>query len=153
MGRIMKELSKINEFFAQNRKVPAVNQYAVDGPNVLKNMLAAEINKVNKLDVAINSLIDYLLNPKYLKYLPEKEKESRLKTAVAIQSNSRDFITRVAELSSKNALMQEVLRMSTKKSEVILSESGETYRSHITDEERKQVTEILRNIINDRTRG
>lgn len=149
----MNELSKVNEFFAQNRKVPAVNEYAVDGANVLKSMLASEINKVNKLDVAINSLIDYLLNPKSLKYLPEKEKESRLKTAVEIQTNSRNFIAKVAELSSKNALMQEVLRMSTKKSEVVMSESGEIYTSRITDDERKQVTEVLRNIINDRVRG
>lgn len=148
-------LTKVNEFL---NEVPKPNEVAetqvvLSGPDAIKNILMNETNKLCRLENVTNILLDYITDPKAIKQLSYKEKQHLLNTITDIQNNSRDFIFKVAEMSSKNSFLQEVLKMAQEPNEIITSSNGETYVSSISDEARRNITEILRNVINERVRS
>ena len=88
-----------------------------------------------------------------MKKLSRKEQQSLLRDIVTIQTNSRDFIFKVAELSSKNEFLKKILDLTQGPREVVVSENGEVFESSIDDKDRKRLAEILRDAMNDITRG
>ena len=74
---------------------------------------------MNRLETITNELLNYLADSKAIKKLSYKEKQYLLTTITNIQDNSRDFILKVAEMSSKNAFLQEVLRVTQEPREII----------------------------------
>ena len=108
--------------------------------------------KASKLEMVSDELIRYLTDSKAIKQLSYKEKQNLLKDVTAIKADSRDFMVRFAELSTKNALVAKVIEMAEGDKPLIQSESGEVYTSSIDDGTRKELSELLRTIINDRLR-
>lgn len=147
------KLTKVNEFLSKKEIVPSEETPIIlNGPDTIKNILVNETLKLGRLEAVTNELLDYITDSKTMKNLSYKEKQNLLTTITNIQANSRDFIFRVAELSTKNTFLQEVLKMAQGPREIIQSESGEVYVSNIDDETRKNLTELLRDIVNERVR-
>lgn len=149
------KLTKVNNFLnnIQEQETVVESNIVLSGPDAIKNILINETVKLNRLENVTNELLNYLTDPKAIKQLSYKEKQNLLGTITDIQTNSRDFIFRVAELSAKNTFLQEVLRMAQEPREIITSCNGETYISSIDDETRKNLTEILRDVVNERVRN
>ena len=97
--------------------------------------------------------IKTLTDSKEIKKLSYKEKQGLLRDITAIKADSRDFMVRFAELSTKNELVREVIELAKEPKEVVTSENGQTYISKIDEETRKELSEMLRNVINDRIRN
>jgi hypothetical protein len=149
----MKKLSNVNNFMKKIEE--ADNQIETDivlsGPDAIKNILVSETIKLSKLQSVSNELLSYLTDSKVIKQLSYKEKQNLFNTISNTENNSRDFIFRVAELANKNAFLQEVLKLAEKpKDQIITSENGETYITTIDDETRRNLSEIIRDVINDR---
>lgn len=151
------KLNKVNNFLQNIQDDTEVKQteseIVLSGPDAIKNILLNETVKLNRLEVITNELLNYLSDPKSIKKLSYKEKQYLLTTITNIQANSRDFIFKVAEMSAKNTFLQEVLRVAQEPREIITSCNGETYISSIDDETRKNLTEILRDVVNERIRN
>lgn len=150
------DLTNVNNFLS-NLKDTNVEQpettVVINSGDVVSNILRNETVKLSRLDHVTNELLNYVTDSKVIKNLDYKEKQNLLRTIIDIQNNSRDFIFRVAELSSKNTFLQEVLKLSQGPKEIIQSENGETYISSIDDETRKNLTELLRDVVNERVRN
>ena len=149
------KLDKVNSFLQniEDTEVVSENQVVLSGPDTIKNILLNETIKLNRLELVTNELLNYLTDPKAIKKLSYKEKQYLLQTITNIQNNSRDFIFKVAEMSAKNSFLQEVLRVAQEPKELITSCNGETYISGIDEETRKNLTEILTEIVNERIRN
>ena len=122
----------------------------LSGPDTIKNILISETVKLGKLEAVSNELLAYLTDSKVMKQLSYKEKQHLLNDITNIQNNSRDFIFRVAEMSVKNTFLQEVLKLAEGPKEIVTSTNGEKYITQIDDDTRKQLSEMLRDIVNDR---
>jgi len=150
----MSKLDKVNNFLSnlnQNNDVSAESNIILSGPDTIKNILINETLKLGKLETVSNELLSYLTNSRTMKNLSYKEKKSLLETITTIQNNSRDFIFKVAEMSNKNAFLKDVLKLAEGPKETILTASnGETYISSVDDETRRELSELLREVINDR---
>lgn len=149
------KLTKVNNFLdsVEQDNIAPETQVVLSGPDAIKNILVNETIKLNRLETITNELLNYLADSRAIKKLSYKEKQYLLTTITNIQANSRDFIFKVAEMSSKNAFLQEVLRVTQEPREIITSSNGETYISSIDDETRKNLTEILRDVVNERIRN
>lgn len=146
------KLSRVNNFLKKIEKEDNIteNNIILSGPDVIKNILVNETLKLGKLESVSNELLAYLTDSKVMRQLSYKEKQNLLGMITDIQNNSRDFIFKVAELSNKNTFLKEVLKLAEEPKDIIVSENGETYISQIDDETRKNLSEILINIVNDR---
>jgi hypothetical protein len=152
----MYNLNKVNNFLNNSNPEPLEtpeSNVVLNSGDVVKNILINETVKLGRLDYVTNELLNYITDSKTIKQLSYKEKQNLLKTITEIQTNSRDFIFKVAELSSKNSFLQEVLKMTQGEKEIIQSSNGETYISSIDDETRKNLSEILRDVVNERVRN
>lgn len=148
------QLNKVNEFLKnQITEVPKETSIVLNGPDAIKNILINETIKLGKLEEVSNELLAYLTDSKEIKRLSYKDKQNLLRTITEIQTNSRDFIFKVAELSSKNAFLQSVLKATQEPRQILTSSNGEQYISTIDEDTRKNLTEILRDIVNERTRN
>ena len=150
------KLTKVNEFLKKKEEqVPEVKETGIilNGPDTIKNILINETIKLNKLEQVSAELLSYLTDSKAMKKLSRKEQQSLLRDIVTIQTNSRDFIFKVAELSSKNEFLKKILDLTQGPREVVVSENGEVFESSIDDKDRKRLAEILRDAMNDITRG
>ena len=147
-----KKLTRVNDFLQRIKKEDNIteNDVILSGPDVIKNILVNETIKLSKLESVSNELLAYLTDSKVMRQLSYKEKQNLLGMITDIQNNSRDFIFKVAELSNKNTFLKEVLKLAEEPKDIIVSENGETYISQIDDETRKNLSEILINIVNDR---
>lgn len=151
----MKELDRVNKFL-QNEKnniVPLQNEIIVSGPDTLRSIMYNETNKLNKLEMASNILLDYICDAKQIKALTYKEKQQTLRLIADMANNSRDFMIKMAELSSKNEFLKELLNQATKTKETVISENGEVFETLIDEDARKLLSEMVRNVVNERVRG
>lgn len=151
------KLTKVNEFLNSeiipNEKDVETSTIITSGPDTIKNILVSETLKLQKLESASSELLAYLTDSKIMKRLSYKDKQSLLTTITSIQTNSRDFILRVAELSNKNKFLQEVLRMAQEPKTIIQSSEGETYISSIDEDTRRDLSELLRDLVHERVRN
>lgn len=152
----MYNLNKVNEYLNKKNEVPEKMETGIilSGPDTIKNILINEVVKLDKLEQVSAELINYLTDSREMRKLSRKEQQSLLRDIVAIQTNSRDFIFKVAELSSKNEFLKKVLDLAAGPKEVVISEDGqEVFESSITEADRKKLAELLRDMLNDQTRG
>lgn len=151
------KLTKVNEFLNSeiipNERDVETSTIITSGPDTIKNILVSETLKLQKLESASSELLAYLTDSKIMKRLSYKDKQSLLTTITSIQTNSRDFILRVAELSNKNKFLQEVLRMAQEPKTIIQSSEGETYISSIDEDTRRDLSELLRDLVHERVRN
>lgn len=150
----MYDLSRVNNLLNKKEEVaPQETGIILSGPDTIKNILVNETIKLNKLEQVEAELINYLTDSREMRKLSRKEQQSLLRDIVSIQTNSRDFIFKVAEMSHKNEFLKQVLELAQGPKEVVVSESGEVFESSITEDDRKHLTELVRDILNDQTRG
>ena len=150
------KLTKVTEFLNKKEEVenkPQENTLILNGPDTLKNILLNETLKLNKLEHVENQLIEYLTDSKEMKKLSRKEQQSLLRDIVAIQTNSRDFIVKMAEMATKNSVIKQIIEISSGPKEVVISENGEVFESSISEQDRRRLDDVLRNMLDDRTRG
>jgi hypothetical protein len=145
--------TRIDQFLQDSVDNPPMETSAVlNGPDTVKNILINETNKLNRLESVTNELLNYITDSNAIKRLTYKEKKSLLETITTIQNNTRDFIFRVAEVSAKNTFLQELLKTTQGPRQLVQSSNGEVYESNIDDHTRKQLTELLRDMVNDEVR-
>ena len=151
----MKDFLNVNNFLNSLEESDQVKEVEVvmNDPDVVKNILLNEIVKVNRLESVTSELLNYITDSKAIKNLTYKEKQSLLRNIIEIQTNSRDFIFRAAELANKNEFLKKIMEVSYKPNQVIQSCNGESYISSIDDETRRDLTELLRDVINERCRN
>ena len=151
----MYNLNKVNEYLNKKNEVPEKMETGIilSGPDTIKNILINEVVKFDKLEQVSAELINYLTDSREMRKLSRKEQQSLLRDIVAIQTNSRDFIFKVAELSSKNEFLKKVLDLAAGPKEVVISENGEVFESSVSEEDKKKLAELLRDMLNDQTRG
>lgn len=150
----MANLDRVNKFLSEQNKQPEKDaEIIVSGPDCIKNIFVSEAMKAAKLEIVSDELINYLTDSKAMRNLSYKEKQGLLRDVTAIKADSRDFMVRFAELSTKNELVKKVIEMAEGPKELVKSENGEVYVSKIDEETRKDLSELLRNVINDRIRN
>ena len=149
------KLDKVNQFLSKKDEniKPVENNIILNGPDTLKNILFNETLKLNKLENVSNQLLDYLTDSKEMKRLSRKEQQSLLRDIVAIQTNSRDFIVKMAEMATKNEVVRQVIQLSKGPKEIVISENGEVFDSSITETDRRRLEDLLRTMLDDKTRG
>lgn len=146
-------LEKINKLLDKVRETkPAENSIVLQGPDTIKNIVEYETQKLAFLEQVNSSLLAQITNPAVMRKLSYKEKQHLLKFLCEMQKDSRDFILNVASLCTKNQFLGQILKMSTMDTVTVVSDSGETFQSLITEDRRKELTEMLRDAINDRAR-
>ena len=149
----MYNLSRVNKLLNDNKQeVKNESGIIVSGPDTIKNILMNETLKLAKLEQVSNELLNYVTDSKVIKHLSYKEKQNLLKTVIEIQTNSRDFIFKVAELSSKNEFLKKVLELSQEPKEKVITSNGEVFESSIDENKRQQLTELLREVANNMVR-
>lgn len=146
-------LSKVNKFLTENNKKSEKEaEIIVSGEDCIKNIFISEAMKATKLEMVSDELLGYLTDSKTIKALSYKEKQSLLRDVTAIKADSRDFMIRFTELATKHKFIKDIIEMAQKPKELVQSENGEIYTSTIDDNTRNELSEILRNVLNDRIR-
>ena len=150
----MRKLTRVNEFLNKKQEISENKETEIilNGPDTIKNIFLNELIKLNKLEEVSGTLINYLTEDKTMKNLSHKEKQSLLRDITVIQTNSRDFIFKVAELSTKNEFIKKLLDITQTKTEKVISENGEIIQSSISEDDRKTLTRLLVDLVNDRTK-
>lgn len=146
-------LTKINKLLDNNLpEVKPENNIIVNGKETIKNILVNETIKLSKLEQVSNELLADITDIKVRRTMTQKEKQNLLRLVQEVEKDSRDFIFRVAEMSTKNAVLNEILKLAQNGTERVVSENGEVFDSSITEEQRKDLTILLRDILNEQTR-
>ena len=145
-------LERVNKFL-QERKSEVPQEVVLQGPDTIKNIIAFETQKLAFLENINSHLLAQVADIKTINKLSYKEKQQLLRFLTDIQNDSRDFILNVAALCSKNQFLEQVLKLSTMDTITVESDNGETFESVISEERRKELTEMLRDAINDRARA
>ena len=148
-------LKRVNEFLKASKhdEISRATDVVMNGSDTVKNILINETIKVNRLENLSNCLLGYISDERTIKRLTYREQQELLKTISAIQNSSRDFIFKVAELSAKNEFIKRVLEVTNQPHDIADSSCGEQYISTIDEETRKNLTEVLRDMVNDRIRN
>lgn len=153
-----RNLVNINRFLAmQNNEVsqPSLDMeksVVLSGPDTVKNIMISETLKLGKLEVVQNMLIDRITDAKVIDSLPYKEQQSLLRLVTDIQINSRDFIIKLSEIANKNEMVKKAIELAAGPKEVIISENGTVFETQIDETQRKHLSELLRDMLNDTTR-
>lgn len=151
----LKNLDRVNKFLEDSKKevVPVENQVLMGGLDMMKNIVGMEFNNMAKLESMRTILINIICDPRRIRGKTDKEIESLFKLVENSIKDKRDFFLKMSELSSKSKFMEEFLKQSSQTKETVISENGEIYETLIDEDSRKNLSEILRGIINDRVRS
>lgn len=121
-----------------------------NGQDVLQSMILGEHQKLNYLRNINWQLIKSLTNPKRFASLSEKEQIQFLNIFSQLEKDSKHFELAVLELCAKNAWAEKLFR--TQEPEEVI-EAKPVYVPEITEERRKELTEMLRDKINETVRN
>ena len=147
-------LERINKFLTElkSNRNQEITDTTLHGPDTIKNILETEVQKMTFLEKVNSELLVQITDPKIIKRLSYKDKKELLEFLSNMQNNSRNFIVDMADLCTKNQFLNQVLKMSTYDTITVTSDNGETFESVITEDRRRELTEMLRDAINDRAR-
>lgn len=145
------KLNRVNEFLKRNEIVVSNDSGIIlNSPDTIKNIVVSEILDIAKLDKISDELISYL--SKDLKRQSRKDQQSFLRDVEMIKSNKRDFVFRVAQETNKNEFLNKIFNLASQAKQTVISENGEVFESSITEENRAQLSELIRDILNEKTR-
>ena len=145
------KLNRVNEFLKRNEIVVSNDSGIIlNSPDTIKNIVVSEILDIAKLDKISDELISYL--SKDLKRQSRKDQQSFLRDVEMIKSNKRDFVFRVAQETNKNEFLYKIFNLASQPKQTVISENGEVFESSITEENRAQLSELIRDILNEKTR-
>lgn len=145
------KLNRVNEFLKRNEIVVSNDSGIIlNSPDTIKNIVVSEILDIAKLDKISDELISYL--SKDLKRQSRKDQQSFLRDVETIKSNKRDFVFRVAQETNKNEFLNKIFNLASQPKQTVISENGEVFESSITEENRAQLSELIRDILNEKTR-
>lgn len=146
------KLTRVNEFLKKNEvTIPQESGIVLNSADAIKNIVMSEIMDIARLDKISDELITYL--SKDLKRQTRKEQQSFLRDVEWIKSNKRDFVFRVAQETNKNQFLNKIFTLASQPKEKVISENGEVFESSITEENRLQLSELIRDILDEKTRG
>lgn len=146
------KLTRVNEFLKKNEvAIPQESGIVLNSADAIKNIVMSEIMDIARLDKISDELITYL--SKDLKRQTRKEQQSFLRDVEWIKSNKRDFVFRVAQETNKNQFLNKIFTLASQPKEKVISENGEIFESSITEENRLQLSELIRDILDEKTRG
>lgn len=146
------KLTRVNEFLKKNEvAIPQESGIVLNSADAIKNIVMSEIMDIARLDKISDELITYL--SKDLKRQTRKEQQSFLRDVEWIKSNKRDFVFRVAQETNKNQFLNKIFTLASQPKEKVISENGEVFESSITEENRLQLSELIRDILDEKTRG
>ena len=146
------KLTRVNEFLKKNEvTIPQESGIVLNSADAIKNIVMSEIMDIARLDKISDELITYL--SKDLKRQTRKEQQSFLRDVEWIKSNKRDFVFRVAQETNKNQFLNKIFTLASQPKEKVISENGEIFESSITEENRLQLSELIRDILDEKTRG
>lgn len=146
------KLTRVNEFLKRNEvAIPQESGIVLNSADAIKNIVMSEIMDIARLDKISDELITYL--SKDLKRQTRKEQQSFLRDVEWIKSNKRDFVFRVAQETNKNQFLNKIFTLASQPKEKVISENGEVFESSITEENRLQLSELIRDILDEKTRG
>ena len=141
------KFNKVNDFLANIQ--PVEENIVLNGADVMQNIVMSEISDISRLSRISSFLIDDL--SKDMKKLSRKEKQLFWRDVEAVNARKEDFVFKMAQEANKNGMIQKILNMS-EKTEKVISENGEIIESSITEEKRNQLSALLVDLLNDRTR-
>ena len=142
------KFNKVNDFLAKIQ--PVEENIVLNGADVMQNIVMSEIYDISRLSKISSFLIDDL--SKDMKKLSRKEKQLFWRDVEAVNARKEDFVFKMAQEANKNSMIQKILNMSDK-TEKVISENGEVIESSITEENRNQLSALLVDLLNDKTRG
>lgn len=146
------KLTRVNEFLKKNEvAISQESGIVLNSADAIKNIVMSEIMDIARLDKISDELITYL--SKDLKRQTRKEQQSFLRDVEWIKSNKRDFVFRVAQETNKNQFLNKIFTLASQPKEKVISENGEVFESSITEENRLQLSELIRDILDEKTRG
>lgn len=145
------KLTRVNKFLQKNEiAIPQDTEVTINTPDTIQNIVVSEIKDIARLEKISDELLTYL--SKDLKRQTRKEQQSFLRDVEMIKGNKRDFVFRVAQEINKNKALSQLFQIAQKPHETVISQNGEVFESSITNETRLQLSELIRDILDDRTR-
>ena len=119
--------------------------------DVLKSMFLGEHQKMSYLRNINWQLLKSLTDPKRLASLTEKERFQFLSFFNQMEKESRNFELAVMELCAKNSWAEKLFKLQEQEEKP--TEVKTTYVPEISEERRKELTEMLRDKINETVRS
>lgn len=146
------KLPRVSKFLQDNDVscAPSETKVILNSPDTIKNIVVSEIIDIAKLDKISDELITYL--SKDLKKQSRKDQQSFLRDVEWIKSNKRDFIFKVAQETTKNQFLNKIFELASEPKQTVISENGEIFESSITNETRIHLSELITDILNEKTR-
>lgn len=144
------KFNRVNAFLKKNEIVPAQDNYVINAPDSIKNIVVSEIIDIGRLDKISDELITYL--SKDLKRQSRKDQQSLLRDVEMVKANKRDFVFNVAKEMNKNEFLEKIFQAATQPTETVIAEDGTVFESTITEEQRAELQKLLVDMVNDKTR-
>lgn len=146
------KLNRVNNFL-ENQVAPAQEEnFIINGPEVVKNIVVSNIIDISKLHNIESQLIDCL--SKDIHRLSRKEQQYLLRDIDAVSARKENFTLDVAKSVQKDEWMQKIFQMAAKEEqETVISENGEVFKSSVTEDDKKMLKAILVDLLNDKTRN
>lgn len=144
------KLNKVNDFLANIEPV-ASNELILDGSNVMKNILVSEVSDIARLSNLSSTLLNYL--EKDIKNLSRKEQQIFWKDVESVLARKEDWFLKVTQEATKNEFVNKIIDISNKPKETVITEDGTIFESSITEENRTHLSNLLVDLLNDKTRS
>lgn len=146
------KLNRVNNFL-ENQVVPAQeDNFVINGPEVVKNIVVSNIIDITKLHDIESQLIDKL--SKDINRLSRKEAQFLLRDIDAVSARKENFTLSVARDVQKDEWMKKIFQMAAnEEQETVVSENGEVFKSSVTEEDKKMLKALLVDLLNDKTRN
>lgn len=143
------KLNRVNKFLSNMEDVTPA-EIVLDGADVMKNILVSEVTDISRLSKLSSELLDQL--SKDVKKLSRKEQQYFWKDVESVLARKEDWFFKVTQEANKNGLVNKILDIANKPTEKVITEDGVVFESSITDESRVQLSNLLIDILNDKTR-
>ena len=146
------KLNRVNNFLENQITPVQEDNFVINGPEVVKNIVVSNIIDITKLHNIESQLIDKL--SKDINTLSRKEAQFLLRDIDAVSARKENFTLSVARDVQKDDWMKKIFQMATnEEQETVISENGEVFKSSVTEDDKKMLKAILVDLLNDKTRN
>jgi hypothetical protein len=143
------KLNRVNNYLANIEPIKE-NEVLVSDADVMKNIVANEIQDITRLSKISSELITYLSRD--IAHLSRKEQQSLWRDVEAVNARKEDWVFKIAQEANKNGFINKILDIANQGTEKVISDNGEVFDSSISNENRAQLSAILVDLLNDSTR-
>lgn len=143
------KLNKVNEYLANLQ--PITEENIINGPEAIKNIAISNLIDIGRLHKIEDELITVL--GKDIKKLSRKEAQYLLRDIDAVSARKENSTLDLFKEVNKNEFANKVFNTLSGKTETVISESGEIVESSIPEDTRVHLSNLLVDLLNDRTRS